>query len=342
MAISFGVGPHAAWLSVGGSSWPIEHGNVSQSAHRKTSSFSGVIPMSWPGARAFFAGVDNGAEATITVMARGQRATLITGALDDVDFGYIPERVIRFAGRDKSSKLHESITSEKWLNKKPSEIVQDLIGRAGLSGNVTGSAVQAGKQLQQDYVQLSENNSFDRIIREMARIDGARWWVDPNGTFHYVPYGDQLGSYSVSISQDSQPIRSDCLELKIRRNLQAARPHAVTVKGWHPKKRQIFQYTSNVGGAGPARTFNYQVPTIDQDRAQRHAKSEATEKTRHEFTVSATVVGDPSVSAGMGLSVSGSDFDQTFDIENVQHDFGMGGYRTHITARSAGEGREAS
>src|SRR5579872_3537044 len=187
MAISSGFGPHAAWLNVGGTAWPIEHGNVSQNAHRKTSRFSGVIPMAWPGARSFFKGVDNGTEVSISVMTRGQFSTLMTGALDEVKFGYIPDRLIHFTGRDHSSKLHENITSEKWLNKKPSEIVQDLIGRVGLSGNVAASAVMAGKQLQQDYVKLSENNTFARVIMEMARLDGCRWWVDQNGQFNYLP-----------------------------------------------------------------------------------------------------------------------------------------------------------
>lgn len=342
MAISQGFGPHAAWLSVAGGFWPIEHGNVSL-AMRKSSSFGGVIPMAWPGARAALANVDNGAEATIVTMTRGQQATLVTGSLDDIDMDYIPGRVIRFSGRDKSSRLHEELSSEKWLNKKPSEIVQDLVGRVGLSGNISvTSSVKAGKQLQQDWVKLSENNAFSSIIHEMARIDGARWWVDAKGTFHYVAFGDAQGNYSVTIQQDSEPIVSDCLSLKIRRNLQAARPHAVTVKGWHPKKREIFTFTSNVEGRGPTRKFNYQVPTVTQDRAQQHAKSDATEKTRNEFTVTSTVVGDPDVVPGMGLSVSGTDFDQTFDIDGVQHDFGMSGHRTNITARSAGEGREAS
>ena len=59
--------------------------------------------------------------------------------------------------------------------------------------------------------------------------------------------------------------------------------------------------------------------------------------------MSATVVGDPSVQAGMGLQLSGSNFfDQVFDIDTVTHDFGMGGHLTHITARSAGQGRSAS
>lgn len=340
MAITSGVGPHNAWLNVDGAQFQIEHGNVSQSAERKTSSFSGVVPMGTPGARQTFAALSAGTTTTISVETRGQTATLITGEIDEVGFDYL-HRQIHFSGRDMSAKLHEHITSEKWLNKKPSEIVQDLAGRVGLSGNIIASTVKAGKQLQQDFVKLSENNSFARIIHEMSRLDGARWWVDALGKFNYVPYGSQIGVYSISINQDSEPIVSDCLSLNIRHNLQAGRPQQVTVKGWHPKKREIVSSSSNVGGNGPARSYNYQVPTITQDGASRHSKSEAAEKARHEFTISATVVGDPSVQVGMGLQLSGSDFDQTFDIDCVHHDFGMSGHLTHITARS-GNGRSAS
>lgn len=341
MAITSGAGPHQAWLIVGGSTFDIEHGNVAQSAQRKTSSFSGVIPMGLPGARPFFASLGAGTDASISVMTRGQTATLVTGEIDEVNFDYI-HRTIHFSGRDKSAQLHEKITSEKWQNKKPSEIVQDLIGRVGLSGNVTASSVQAGKQLQQDFVKLSENVTFARVIHEMAQLDGMRWWVGPDGQFNYVPYGSPQGSYSITINQDREPISSDCLDLKVCHNLQAGRPQSVTVKGWHPKKKQIFKYTSNVEGAGPSRDYNYQVPTLTQDHAQRRAKSEATEKARHEITVNATVVGDPSVQAGMGLQLNGSDFDQTFEIDTVHHDFGMSGHRTHITARSPKSGRTAS
>ncbi|MBR0693685.1 phage late control D family protein [Bradyrhizobium lablabi] len=341
MAISSGVGPHAAWLNVAGGQFPIEHGNVEQTADRKTSSFSGVIPMALNGARATFAGLAAGTEASVIVMTRGQTATLITGELDEVGFDYIA-RTIRFRGRDKSSKLHENNTSEKWLNKKPSEIVQDLIGRVGLSGNVAASLVKAGKQLQQDFVKLSENNTFARIIHEMARLDGARWWVDPQGQFHYQPIGSPEGVYSITINQEIEPISADCVELRVLHNLQAARPVAVTVRGWHPKKRQIFSYTSNVEGKGPKLSYFYQVPTLTEDHARRHAKSEATEKARHELLVHATVVGDPSVQAGMGLQLNGTDFDQTYDIDHVSHDFGMSGHRTHISARSPKSGRSAS
>jgi hypothetical protein len=80
-------------------------------------------------------------------------------------------------------------------------------------------------------VELSENSTFARVIHEMARIDGARWWVDANGNFNYVPYGSPQGIYSITINQNADPIAADCVELRVHHNLQAGRPLQVTVKG---------------------------------------------------------------------------------------------------------------
>ena len=341
MAITTGAGPHAAWIDVNGDTFPVEHGSVSQSAKRKTSSFNVTVPMSYKGAAAALESLGDN-EAQITVMTRGQTAVLITGEVDNAEYDFIG-RVIRLSGRDKSAKLHDSKANEKWQNKKPSEIVQDLISRVGLSGNIASSALMAGKQLEQDFVHLADNVSFAYLIHKLAQKDGARWWVDAQGKFNYQPLGAPQGNYSIMINQDTQPISSDCVFLRVARNIQAGKTISATVKAWHPKKKQVFSYTSNVEGNGGPVVYNYHMPTLLQDHVEKHAKSQAAEKARHELTVNATVVGDPSVSAGMGLSLSGTGyFDQVFDIDTVHHEFGMSGHRTSITARSAKQGRSAS
>jgi hypothetical protein len=341
MAITSGAGPHFAWITVNGGTFPIEHGSVSQQAKRKTSSFSVTIPLSYPGARAAFGPGLGDNTATISVSTRGMSGTLFTGEVDTTEFDYIG-RVIHVTGRDKSAKLHETKTSEKWVNKKPSEIVQDLIGRVGLSGNITSSALMAGKKLEADFVKLSDNVSYGYIIHKLAQLDGARWFVDPQGTFHYVPLGSPQGIYSITVNQATQPISADCPYLRVRRNVRAGKTQSVTVKAWHPKKKQVFSYTSNVEGNGGPIAFNYHIPVLEIDHVKKHAMSRATERARHELAVHATVVGDPSVSAGMGLQLSGTDFDQTYEIDAVHHEFGMSGHRTSIAARSAKSGRTAS
>jgi hypothetical protein len=341
MAITSGAGPHQAWLSVNGTTFPITSGSVSQSAKRKSSSFNATIPLSYPGAEDALAAVTSDDQASISTLTRGVTGQLIVGQVENVSFDYIG-RTVSVTGHDLSAKLHTSKSSEKWQNKMPSDIVSDLIGRVGIAGNVFPSQLMAGKQLEQDYVKLSDNVSFSYIIHKLSEFDGARWFVDNNGVFQYLPFGNPSGIYSISIDQSAQPISSDCLSLRVKHNIQAARPHQVSVKAWHPKKKQVFQHTANVPGNGAPILYNYHIPNLLQDHVTKHAQSQANEKIRHELTVSATVVGDPTVNAGMGLSLSGTEyFDQTFDIDTVHHTLGMGGHRTSITARSAKSGRSA-
>ena len=59
--------------------------------------------------------------------------------------------------------------------------------------------------------------------------------------------------------------------------------------------------------------------------------------------MSATVVGDPTVYAGMGLTLYGTGyFDQTYDIDTVHHKIGMSGHTTSMTSRGWKTGRSVS
>jgi len=342
MAITSGAGPHFAFLTVNGTTLPIEHGSVQQQATRKSSSFSAAVPLSYPGAEDVLASLGDNT-AIITVTTRGVTSTLVTGEIDVTDFDYVG-RTINIHGRDKAAPLHSNKTSEKWLNKKGSDIVSDLAGRIGLSVQVDPSLLMAGKQLQQDFVKLSDNVSFAYVIHKLAEFDGARWFVDPLGTLHYQAMDNPSGIYSLNyVPPTSGPMSADFLDLKVKRNVQAGKTVSVTVKSWHPKKKQSFQYQSNVEGRGGPLNYNYHIPNLLQDHVTQHAKAKASERARHEVTITATVAGDPTVNAAMDLQLSGTGYwDQTYQMDSVHHELGISGHTTHITARAGAKGRQAS
>lgn len=342
MAITSGVGKHSAWLNAGGGRFLIQRGDVKLSAQRKSSEFCCLIPMSAEGAYDTLAQIGGDEPITIEVMTRGQNTTLFSGSIDEVSFDYIG-RTMRVKGRDKSSGLHGNKSSEKWVNKSTTDIIRELIGRIGLVGKFDDMQNMAGKILEQDFVKLSDNVSYAYVIHKLAERDGARWWVDAQGVFHYAPIGSTRGTYSIYVDQNSRPIRSDCLHLRVAHNKEAAKTVNVDLKAWHPKDKKVYRHTAVIPGFGGTKRYSYHIPTLKQDQVEAHAKAQANEKARHELKVSATVVGDPSVAAGMGLSLKGADYyDQTFDIDTVVHEFGMSGHTSHITARSAKSGRSAS
>lgn len=341
MAITAGAGPHFAFLNCNGS-FPIEHGSVEQQATRKASTFSAAIPMSYPGALQTFATIGDN-EASISVITRGMSGTLITGEVDNVDLDYIG-RTIRVTGRDKSAKLHEKMSSEKWLNKTGSEIVQDLAGRVGLSVQIDATSLMAGKMLEKDYVRLSDNVTFAQVIHKLAEFDGARWFVDGNGMFHYVTINNPSGIYTLNyVPPTDGYITADFLRLSIKRNIPAGKTIEVTVKSWHPKDKKVYEKKATVQGNGGPLTYNYHIPNLKQDHVDQHAKTRANEPAQRELKLTASVVGDPNCNAGMGLQLNGTgEFDQMYIIDTVHHEIGMPGHRTNITAHAGKGGRSAS
>ncbi|SHG92085.1 hypothetical protein [Bradyrhizobium erythrophlei] len=342
MAITSGAGPHSAFLNVNGQSFPIEHGSVEQQAKRKSGTFSCAIPLTYPGALEALTGLGQNT-ATITVTTRGMNEPLTTGEIDKTNFDLIG-LVINVHGRDASAPLHSNKTSEKWQNKMGSDIVTDLATRVGLKVQADPSGLMAGKQLQQDYVRLSDNVSFSYVIHKLAEFDGARWYIDATGTLHYQSQDNPTGVYTLNyVPPGPGPMAADSLALVVKRNVQAGKSQSVSIKAWHPKQKQVFTDTYVVPGKVGQVSYNYHIPNLLQDHVSQHAKSRAIERARNEFTIEASVPGDPTVNVGMDLQLNGTGyFDSTYQMDSVTHEIGMAGHTTHITARGAAAGRIAS
>jgi hypothetical protein len=342
MAVSSGAGPHLAWVSVNGALFPLEHGSAEQTATRKSATFSGDVPLSYPGAEATFATLGANT-ASVIVSTRGVSAPLVSGEIDTADIDYV-DRVIKFSGRDQSAMLHAVKSSEKWTNLPGSQIVQQLAGRVGLGAQVDPSLLLAGKQVQIDYAKMTDGISYAAVIHKLAEFDGARWYVK-NGTLIYQALANAAGIYTLNYvpPNSGSPMAADFLNLRVRRNIQAGKSINVTVKSWNPKQKQVFQDQSNVQGSGSSQNYVYHIPNLLQDHVTQHAKAKANEAARHELTLDAELVGDPSIDVAMDLVLSGTGFfDQAYQMDSIHHEFGMGGHRMTITAKSAKSGRQAS
>jgi hypothetical protein len=331
MAISSGVGPHSAWLSINGGMFPIEHGTVEQTSTRKSATFSADIPLNWPGALGALASL--GAN-TATIIVNG--SPLIVGEIDSAEFDLITSTMIRVSGRDQGAKLHENKTAEKWTNKLGSDIATDLAGRVGLGVQADSSMLKAGKLVNIDFAKLTDGISYAAAIQKVAELDGARWWVK-NGILNYQSQQNPAGTYPISYSA-GPPIVSDALSLRIKKNIQAGKQLNVTVKSWHPKKKQVFTGQAQGGGAnGGSLNYVYHIPSLDQDHVNQYAKAKAKAHSRHGTTIDAEVCGDPSIDVAMALVLSGTGyFDGQYLIDAVSHKFGMGGYTMTITAKLPG------
>ena len=120
----------------------------------------------------------------------------------------------------------------------------------------------------------------------------------------------------------------------MRYNLQAGKGGNVTVKSWHSRDKKTYTGTSNFGGGNG--TYNYHVPGLDQAHADQHAKARAAEMSRHAVNVTAVVVGDPNINPGMGLQLNSPIGGGLYEIDHIDHEFGMSGYVMTIVAKSIG------
>lgn len=348
MAVSSGVRPHRAFLTVRDKAsgaertFPVVTGSYDKKGTGEASSFSASIPSGLEGAFEFFASLGDN-DAQIFQINAGAKESVFKGSVNATDFDVISGK-IGVTGECKLASLIAEKTSEKFVNQKNDEVVKTLAARVGLNASITlPAAADAGRYVQIDWAQITDNVSLAAVIQKAAETEGARWWVDGD-TLKMVPRDSDEGVYTITVMRsprpDGQKIVGDALRLSIRRNVKAGKGVSVKTKSWNPRKKQAVVGEYTVGGAGGTTNYGYHVPGLTQSAADKHAKEKARQAARHELTVTAHCAGDATVNAAKKLRLIGcAPFEQDYAIDSIRGTFGMGGHKMTITARSAKKGR---
>ena len=329
------VYPHLAWVEIDGDTYPVTSGSVSQSATKKSATFSGSLALSIPGLLEKLASLGEN-KTSVTVVSKGQTKKLVTGEIDSVSFDMITGTA-EISGRCESAKLHSMKSSEKFTNKKNSDVVSELAKKAGLKADVSKSAIDAGKYVDIDWSKITDGVSLSSVIHKIAEMEGARWWVS-DGTLHFKT--DDADSAYVYEYSPGLPKSATLLHLKIHRNIQAGKTVKVGVKSWNPRKKQSYVSNKELSGVGGTTVFAYHVPGLNKQHADKHAESKAKEHGKHELEIHIEDAGDPSIDVAMKLRLRGTgSFDQDYEIQSISHKFGIGGHKMTISAKSAKAGR---
>lgn len=338
MAVDSGVAPHKAFLNANGGSWPIEQGTVTQKATRESSSYDVAIPLEYPGAYDALVTTLDDAQSSIEASGPGGSGELIDGPISKIKVDYI-SGTISVQGTDLSVKAHQTKVAQKWMNQTADGVISQLVGQIGLGySSDGGSGLMVGKKVENDYVKLADNVSAAYVIHKIAEFEGSRWWVK-NGTFFFKKIGTAMGGgYSININP-GPPIRSDCMLLVVSYDVIAGQTVNTEVKSYSPPKKQLHTGQATIGGRGGTLNYNYHVPNMEQDHAQQLAKAKAAEIARHEITIEATVVGDPSIDIGQGLTLSGTGvFDGSYELDRIIHTFGYAGYTMDLLSKGKQSG----
>lgn len=347
-AITSGVRAVVGYLVVNGQNIPVLKAEAQQTANNQSGHFSATVALD-----ALPSGTDEDyfsntspiqAGIAVSTQAGVQPTTLIQGSVDTADFDY-DVGLLNVTCNDATAPLHRNKSSEKFVNQQPPDIINTVAGRIGLSTQTDAFSLFAGKIVQIDFAKMTEDISFGSILHKMTEFMGGLWYLDPQTQIVHVRIGSNAtpsgGAYVITFSP-GPPRSGNFLTLRISRKVPHGQNTSVMIKGWHTKKKKVISSTKTLAGQGGNLTYSYHVPNVEQDHADQWAAAKLGNHTRHEISVSVECVGDPTIDISAGLQLSGTKFDQSYDIDTIDHEIGERGYTMMIDAKSSKAGRSSS
>ena len=337
-AITKGIAPENGWVEINGQRFQVIHCSVKFTSTGADNRLDAKLPLTPKGYFETLVPL-TGNDQKISAIVQGQSGTFTLmqeATIKEIVFE-LTHTTINIAAFGGLYKLAEHKTTDTWTNKKGHEIVGDLVQRVGLQYSSTPSKVMAGKKTGKDYVKLTNGDSYFTVAHMLGQLDGRRLFMDENNVVNYKPAGSNGNSYSVHWKKPdaSHPMVSDCLDIRVRHNLDASAPRQVTVSGWKHSEKKNNTATYTAPGTGTPVQDYQEVPNVEQTQAQEYALNKAEQGSSHEWELQVTVVGDPSikVAGNIQLSGTGTVMDQTYPIDTVTHNFGINGYTTTVNSK---------
>lgn len=340
--------PRVVIMANGGQYRPLEC-EVRVSQHQSADTFSATLAMDVPSA-SFWCDT---APINVAVMATNDELTggwtqMITGAVDDIDADFAT-RTVKISGRDKTADMTDKKTTEKWQNKKPEEIIQDLAGRSGLGVKFTGQAKdKAGLQYKDDYNRISEYDNHWNVITRLAKHMGCIAFVKGD-TLHVQPYdGGDGGVFQVRYAPPTLAGHAigTTISLSGKRKLHLAKDVKVNHKSWRHKQGEAIEseYKSS-GAGGGSLEYTFKGANMTKQQQDQMAQTKLDEILSHERTPTVSTFGDVTISPFMKLQISGTGtgFDMQYLISSIEHRWEEeGGYTMDIEVRNKDSKRGAA
>ena len=299
----------------------------------------------------------------IDVITSAGLPELFYGQVDTFD--YEPsEGIIRFKGRDLSSRFIDNKTTEKFTNQTSSQIATTLANRRGLTPHVTATSTKAGKYYEIDHARLTKEMSEWDLLTYLAReedfvvfVKGQTLYFIPAPNPSQLPYiiqynpqilsgGSILGSIgNIGSSLGGSPI-SNVVDLRLSRNLTLANDVIVNVRSWNQKNGKAYTKTATAththrnvlkGAAQPtgaAQVYNYTFPNLTPEQALQKAQQLLKDISQHEMRMSVTIPGDNILDKSQIIQLigTGTVWDQVYYPDNIQRTMSAkDGYSMSVT-----------
>ena len=250
---------------------------------------------------------------------------------------------IELCGRDLTSEMIDTKTSEKFLNQKASDIAKTIASRHGFTADVDDTGSPDGTFYEIDHARINNAATEWDLLTELADNEGYNVWMDGT-TLHFKSQdASSTGTYMIRWTPpDAQRAfpRANAMNLKFsRNNMLSQKNTAVTVNSWNAKQKAKFsgQATASRLEASGTLAYIYNEPGLTQDQASRRAKEKLKGIIRNEMTLNASLPADNilTVRALVQVEGTGTAYDQTYWPVSVRRRMSFEeGYRMELDAKN--------
>ncbi|PID86683.1 MAG: hypothetical protein CSB13_03055 [Chloroflexi bacterium] len=272
-----------------------------------------------------------------------KRTVLIKGEISSLEpyfgEGMTPELIVR--GYDKSHRLFRETKSRAFLNKKDSQLAEEIAGEIDLSPEVDATSTVY------DHIFQSNQSNLEFLMERAWRI-GYECFVD-DGKLYFRKPPDNATAVSLRWGHE-------LISFKPRMTL-AEQVDEVVVKGWDIDKQEAIVGKSDDGQLYPkidesrngkdwASSFGQgklvivDQPVVSQAEADALAQARMNERSGTFIQAEGIAYRRPDIKAGqmVDLALLGSRFSGKYLVTNATHVYSPEGFRTYFSVRGARTG----
>ena len=279
----------------------------------------------------------------------GELMSLIYGRADEVALE-LNDTCIEILGRDLTSVLIDTKTSQKFANLTASQVATKLAGLHGLTPVVTATTKLVGKFYDKDHVRLQDQRSEWDLISFLAREEGFLVYI-AGKQLHFEPAPNETQNPYVFRWSGTVPLEANATHVKVSRNLTLAKDIKVTVRSWNAKQKKNFTATAQavhtrnkvtrklpIAVSGDAQQYSVNtLPGLTQEQVQARANQLLKEISLHEMRLEVDGPADNILTRTdvIQLQGTGTMADQVYYPDSITRSFSADeGYSWRIEAKN--------
>lgn len=270
-----------------------------------------------------------------------QLQSLIYGMADELDFDPV-SRTLHLSGRDLTARMIDSKCNQVWVNRRTSDVANDLATKYGLNAKVTPTLALMGKYYEKITANLQHQRSDWDVLSCLAKNEQCAVWVAGHD-LHLEPAPDEITAEPYVLQWQNNPFAYNGASLTFSRSLTLSRGVQVTVKSFH-QGRGGFSRQYPATAASNALQYSYTLANLTSEQAYQHAQVLYGELTQHEVKLSASMPADNQLTTANVIQVTGTGtaYDQKYYPDSVIRRMSLdGGYTMSVSAKNRSPQMEA-